>query len=76
MRITGKQMSFPGTVSDSLCRNSLVMQSDCCTSCLGGWAQTITEANMLDVKVLGWRGYAWSKLGCAAKFSELPLETA
>ncbi len=33
MRTTSKQMSFPETVSDSLCRNSLVMQTDCCHSC-------------------------------------------
>ncbi len=26
------QMSFPDTVSDSLCRNYLVMQTDCCSS--------------------------------------------
>ncbi len=31
-------MSFPETVSDSLCRNSLVMQTGCCGSCPGGWA--------------------------------------
>ncbi len=29
------QMSFTETVSDSLCRNSLVMQTDCCSSCPG-----------------------------------------
>ncbi len=29
------QMSFPETVSGSLCRNSLVMQTDCCSSCPG-----------------------------------------
>ncbi len=26
----------PDTVSDSLCRNSLIKQTDCCSSCLGG----------------------------------------
>ncbi len=40
MRTTSMQMSFPETVSDSLCRNSLVMQTDCCSSCPGGWSQT------------------------------------
>ncbi len=73
------QMSFPETVSDSLCRNSLVMQTDCCR-CLGGWSQTILEVKMLDVEVLGWCGYTWSAVvrlvGCTAKFSETPLETA
>ncbi len=34
MRTTSMQMSFPETVSDSLCRNYLVMQTDCCSSCL------------------------------------------
>ncbi len=65
------QMSFPETVSDSLCRNSLVMQTDCCSCCPGGWSQTILEVKMLDVEVLGWCGYTWSAVvkpvGCTAK---------
>ncbi len=80
MRTKSMQMSFPETVSDSLCRNSLVMQTDYCSSCPGGWAQTILEVKMLDVEVLGWCGYTWSAfvrlVGCTAKFSETPLETA
>ncbi len=79
MRITSMQMSFPETVSVSLCRNSLVMLTDCCSSCPGGWSQTILEV-MLDVEVLGWCGYTWSAVvspvGCTAKFSETPLEMA
>ncbi len=71
---------LPWDVSDSLCRNSLVMQTDCCSSCPGGWSQTILEVKMLDVEVLGWCGYTWSAVvrlvGCTAKFSETPLETA
>ncbi len=55
------QMSFPETVSDSSCRNSLVMQIDCCCSCPGVWSQTVLEVKMLDVEVLGWCGYT-----CAA----------
>ncbi len=63
MRTTSMQMSFPETVSDSLCRNSLVMQTDFCSSCPGGWSQTILEVKMLDVKVLGWCGFKWSAVG-------------
>ncbi len=64
-------ISFPETVSDSLCRNYLVMQTDCCSSCPGGWFQTILEVKMLDVEVLGCCGYMWSAVvrlvGCTAK---------
>ncbi len=58
----------------------LLMQTNFCSSCLGGWSQTILEVKMLDVEVLGWCGYTWSAVvrpvGCTAKFSETPLETA
>ncbi len=63
MRTTSMQMSFPETVSDSLCRNSLVMLTDCCSSCPGGLSQTILEVKMLNVEVLGWCGYMWSVAG-------------
>ncbi len=53
------QMSLPEMVSDSLYRNYLVMQTDCCSCCLGGWSQIILLVKMLDVEVLGWCGYAW-----------------
>ncbi len=46
-------MSFPEMVSDSLCMISLVMQTDFCSSCPGGWSRTILEVKMLDVEVLG-----------------------
>ncbi len=49
------QMSFPKTVSDSFCRNSLVMQTK-----PGGWSQMVLEVKMLDVEVLDWCGYTWS----------------
>uniref|UniRef100_A0AAY5K7T5 E3 ubiquitin-protein ligase parkin n=1 Tax=Esox lucius TaxID=8010 RepID=A0AAY5K7T5_ESOLU len=43
MRMTSMQMSFPETVSDCLCRHSLVMETNCCRSCPGGWSQTILK---------------------------------
>ncbi len=58
MRTMSMQMSFPEmSVYNSLCRNSLLIQTDCCSSCPGGWPQTILEVKMLDVDVLGWCGY-------------------
>ena len=60
MRTTSMQMSFPEMVSDSLCRNSLFMQTNCWSSCPGGGFKTFLEGNMLDVEVLGWCGYTWS----------------
>ncbi len=61
-------------------QKSFGYQTDCCSSCRGGWSQTILEVKMLDVEVLGWCGYKWSAVvrpvGCTAKFSETPLETA
>ncbi len=78
MWMTSMQLSFPKTVSDSFCRNYLVMQTDCCSSCPGGWSQTILEVKMLNVEVLGWCGYTWSTVvrpvECTDKFSETPLE--
>jgi len=66
------QMTFPETASDSLCRNSLVMLTNCCISCPGGWSQMILQVKMPDVEVLGWRGYTWSAVvrpvGCTANF--------
>ncbi len=80
MRTTSMQMSFPEMVSDSLCRNSLVMHTDCCCSCPGGWSQTILDVKMLDVEALGWCVYMWSAVvrpvGYTAKFFETPLEMA
>ncbi len=68
-----------------LCRHDITRSdrqigNDCCSSCPGGWSQTILEVKMLNVEVLGWCGYTWSAVvrpvGCTAKFYEKPLETA
>lgn len=37
-----------------------LLQSDYCSSHLGGCSQTIWEVKMLDVEVLRWYGYMWS----------------
>ncbi len=64
----------------SFCINYLVMQTDCCSSCPGGWSQKILEVKILDVEVLGWCCYTWSAVvrpvGCTVKFSETHLEMA
>ena len=55
------------------------MQTNCCSSCPGGWSQMILEVNTLDVEVLGWFGYSWAagvRPLCTAKLSETPLGTA
>ncbi|XP_034037694.1 ADP-ribose glycohydrolase MACROD1 isoform X3 [Thalassophryne amazonica] len=66
--------------SDSLCRNSLALQTECYSSCLDGWSQVVLEVNKLDVEVLCWCGYMCSAIvrpvGCTAKFPEMPLDMA
>ncbi len=64
MRMTSMQMSFPETVSDSLCRNYLVMLTDRCSSCLSDLSQKILEVKMLDAEVLGWCGYTLWGMYC------------
>jgi hypothetical protein len=66
------QMSFPETVSDSLCRNSSVVQTQNVIICPGGCSQTILQVKKPESEVLGWRGYTWSAVvslfGPTAKF--------
>jgi hypothetical protein len=47
--MTSAQMSFLETVSDRLCRQSLVVQTHHFISCLGGWSHTIPLVKKPDV---------------------------
>ncbi len=76
----GMQMSFPEMVSDSFFRNSLVMQTDCCSSCPGG---LLSDDLGGEDAGCGGPGLVWLHVvcGCEAgwmycQFSEKPLETA
>jgi hypothetical protein len=60
VRTTSMQMSFPETVSDSLCRNSSDVQTHSFISCLGGSSQTKLQVKKPDVEVLGWRSFTFS----------------
>ena len=53
-------MSVVETISDSLCRNDLFVQTYSLISCQGGWSQAILQVKNLDVELLGWCGYTWS----------------
>ncbi len=46
------------------------MLTDCCSSCPGGWSQTILEMLELWLHVSA----VVRQVGCTAKFSETPLE--
>ena len=74
VRMTSMQMSFLETVSDSLCRKSLVVQTHSFISCQGGWSQTLPRVKKPDVEFLVWRGYTSSvvasPVGRTAKFSK------
>ena len=66
VRITSTQISFPGMVSGSLCRNSLVVQTHSFISCLGGWSQTIAGEES------GWGGPGLARLqvcGCETSWT-------
>ena len=80
VRKTSTQIAFPETVSENLCRNSLVVQTHSFISCPGGSSQTISQVKKPDVAVLGWSGYTWSvvarPVGPTAKFSKITLEEA
>ena len=53
VRMTSTQTSFPGTCSESLSRNSSVVQTHSVISCPVVWSQTIPQVKKPDVEILG-----------------------
>ncbi|KAK7904634.1 hypothetical protein WMY93_017241 [Mugilogobius chulae] len=51
------------------------MQTNCFSSCLSGWSQTISEVNLLDVEVLGWCGYSWSAVVRPVGFVQIHMDS-
>ena len=78
--MSGEYAGHGRSVSDSLFRNSLVVETHSFISCPGGWSQTIPQVKKPDVEVLGWRGHKWSAVvrpvGRTARFSKTRLEVA
>ena len=63
VRMTSMQISFPETVSDSLCRNASVVQTHSFISCLGGSFQTIPQVK----NRCGGPGLAWLHMVCGCE---------
>jgi hypothetical protein len=56
------QMTFSEMVSDNLCRNTSVVQTNRFISFLGDSSQAILKVKKRDVEVLGWCGYMCLRL--------------
>lgn len=54
----------------------IVCGQNCFSSCLDGWSQMVLEVKMVDAEAVDWCGHMWSTVGCTAKFSETPSESA
>ncbi len=64
MRMTSMHMSFTETVSDNLCRNSLVCKPIVAAAVWGGWSQTILEFGDAGC---GGPGLVWLHVVCGCE---------
>lgn len=61
-------------VSDSLCRNSLLVHTNSCIIHLDGWSQTIIWVRAMHGACLSMRSHVWGWLDVLSKLSETTLK--
>jgi hypothetical protein len=68
-------MSFPETVSENLCRNSLVVQTHSFISCLVGWS--VESCRLRSQMWRSWAGVVTHGLRlCGRSYSKMTLDVA